>query len=247
MSHVENILHMKNVGTNLFCHNSCCFFAKSLLLPFTLFCHEIFFVAIYVLLRTGKLKQKLWLWRKGQISGMPKWPLNFLFYAFCPGKRPNPDFSWSEPKPWQMGGGEEKIGSMHPGGEEGGDKKFIHIYFIYRIWYLLSIISLIIILSIICNSLFIIHYRLKGYSCGNSFVTLSEIPTLKDLPPPTLTIEEEERIKEDLFKKLDMQSFKEAGDLSMKVSWFSTSTLVMLHLSSPVRYPNWFNSMCEFR
>ena len=61
---------------------------------------------------------------------------------------------------------------------------------------------------------------LKGYSCGKDFVMLSEIPTLKDLPPPTLAIEEEERIKEDLFKKLDMQSFKGAGDLSMKVSWF---------------------------
>ena len=60
----------------------------------------------------------------------------------------------------------------------------------------------------------------QGYSCGKDFVMLSEIPTLKDLPPPTLAIEEEEKIKEDLFKKLDMTSFKEAGDLSMKVSWF---------------------------
>ena len=49
-------------------------------------------------------------------------------------------------------------------------------------------------------------------------MTLSEIPPLKDVPPPTLTAKEEEKIKEDLFKKLDMKSFKEAGDLSMKVS-----------------------------
>ena len=46
---------------------------------------------------------------------------------------------------------------------------------------------------------------------------LSEIPPLKDVPPPTLTATEEERIKEDLLKNLDMKSFKEAGDLSMKV------------------------------
>jgi len=63
--------------------------------------------------------------------------------------------------------------------------------------------------------------RREGYSCGKDFVMLSEIPTLKDLPPPTLAIVEEERIKEDLFKKLDMQSFKGAGDLSMKISTYA--------------------------
>jgi len=63
--------------------------------------------------------------------------------------------------------------------------------------------------------------RREGYSCGKDFVMLSEIPTLKDLPPPTLAIEEEEKIKEDLFKKLDMTSFKEAGDLSMKISTYA--------------------------
>ena len=46
---------------------------------------------------------------------------------------------------------------------------------------------------------------------------LSEIPPLKDVPPPTLTVEEEERIKADLVKKHETKSFKEAGDLSMKV------------------------------
>ena len=46
---------------------------------------------------------------------------------------------------------------------------------------------------------------------------LSEIPPVKDVPPPTLTVEEEERIKADLVKKHEMKSFKEAGDLSMKV------------------------------
>ena len=57
----------------------------------------------------------------------------------------------------------------------------------------------------------------QGYSCGKDFVMLSEIPTLKNVPPPTLTVEEEERIKADLVKKHEMTSFKEAGDLSMKV------------------------------
>ena len=46
---------------------------------------------------------------------------------------------------------------------------------------------------------------------------LSEIPPVKDVPPPTLTMEEEERIKADLVKKHEMKGFKEAGDLSMKV------------------------------
>ena len=64
---------------------------------------------------------------------------------------------------------------------------------------------------------------------------LSEIPPLKDLPPPTLTLAEEERIKEDLFKKLDLKSFREAGDLSMKVSWSSTSrTVILLGLAMSV-------------
>jgi len=62
--------------------------------------------------------------------------------------------------------------------------------------------------------------RREGYSCGKDFVTLSEIPPLKDVPPPTLTVEEEERIKEDLFRNLDMKSFREAGDLSTKVSTY---------------------------
>jgi len=63
--------------------------------------------------------------------------------------------------------------------------------------------------------------RREGYSCGKDFVMLSEIPPLKDVPPPTLTAEEQERIKEDLFKKLDMKRFKEAGDLSMKISTYA--------------------------
>ena len=53
---------------------------------------------------------------------------------------------------------------------------------------------------------------------------LREIPPLKDVPPPTLTVKEEERIKEDLFKKHEMKSFWEAGDLSMKVSWYTSTT-----------------------
>jgi len=63
--------------------------------------------------------------------------------------------------------------------------------------------------------------RREGYSCGKDFVMLSEIPPVKDVPPPTLTVEEEERIKADLVKKHEMKSFKEAGDLSMKVSTYA--------------------------
>ena len=65
---VETFLHIRKVDTNLFCHNMCCFVAKSALFKFTLFCCEIYFVAIYALLRGGKFNQKLCLWRKkGQI------------------------------------------------------------------------------------------------------------------------------------------------------------------------------------
>ena len=42
--HVEEFLNMRNMETNLFCQSSCCFVAKSLLLPFTLFCRKIYFV-----------------------------------------------------------------------------------------------------------------------------------------------------------------------------------------------------------
>ena len=47
-----------------FLHKSRCFVVKSLLLPFTLFCCERCFVAIYALLCGEKLNQKLCLWRK---------------------------------------------------------------------------------------------------------------------------------------------------------------------------------------
>ena len=57
----------------------------------------------------------------------------------------------------------------------------------------------------------------QGYSCGKAFVKLEEIPPLKDIPAPTLSVEEEERIEQDLFKNYDLKMFKEAGDLSSKV------------------------------
>merc|ERR1712113_1043722 len=60
--------------------------------------------------------------------------------------------------------------------------------------------------------------RREGYGCGSEFVKLEEIPPLKEVPAPTLSPEEEERIKQDLFKNYDLKMFKEAGDLSSKVS-----------------------------
>ena len=57
----------------------------------------------------------------------------------------------------------------------------------------------------------------QGYSCGKAFVKLEEIPPLKEVPAPSLSAEEEERIKQDLFKNYDLKMFKEAGDLSSKV------------------------------
>merc|ERR1719336_1787067 len=60
--------------------------------------------------------------------------------------------------------------------------------------------------------------RREGYSCGKDFVKLEEIPPLKEVPAPSLSVEEEEKIKQDLFKNYDLKMFKEAGDLSSKVS-----------------------------
>ena len=49
---------------------------------------------------------------------------------------------------------------------------------------------------------------------------LEEIPPLKEVPAPSLSVEEEEKIKQDLFKNYDLKMFKEAGDLSSKVPDF---------------------------
>ena len=57
----------------------------------------------------------------------------------------------------------------------------------------------------------------QGYGCGKDFVKLEEILPLKDVPAPSLSVEEEQRIKQDLFKNYDLKMFKEAGDLSSKV------------------------------
>ena len=46
--HVEEFLNMRNMETNLFCQSSCCFVAKSLLLPFTLFCRKIYFFSQFM-------------------------------------------------------------------------------------------------------------------------------------------------------------------------------------------------------
>ena len=75
--HVEKFLHMRDVETNLFCHNSCCFVVKSVLLPYTLFCCERYFVAIYALLCGEKFNQKIVpVEKNGQISGMiTQWKL----------------------------------------------------------------------------------------------------------------------------------------------------------------------------
>ena len=105
--HVEKFLHMRDVETNLICHNSCCFVAKSVLLPFTLFCRRIYLVAIYAFLRGEKFNQKFRLWRKRKnmrytyprIMGIayklqdsnPPWTLHLIVrypYQYCSTYRP---------------------------------------------------------------------------------------------------------------------------------------------------------------
>ena len=75
--HVEKFLHMRNVEANLFCHKSCCFLAKSILLPFKLFFYKLIFRDL-----CEKLSQKLCLWRKKDkyevCSSVPMYSLGFV-------------------------------------------------------------------------------------------------------------------------------------------------------------------------
>ena len=93
--HVETFLHKRDVETNLFCQNSCCFVVKSVLLPYTLFCCERYFVAIYALLCGEKFNQKLCLWRK-----MDKYQLcailEIFFFLFSTETSTNNDTNYGE-------------------------------------------------------------------------------------------------------------------------------------------------------
>jgi len=62
--------------------------------------------------------------------------------------------------------------------------------------------------------------RREGYSCGDNYQSLGEIPSLNEMPPPTLSQSKRERIEKDLLKDFALKSFDEVGDLSSKVSFF---------------------------
>jgi len=62
--HLEKFLHIRNVETICFVLIYAVLSQNQFVLPFTLFCREINFVAIYAFLRGEKFRQKLCLWRK---------------------------------------------------------------------------------------------------------------------------------------------------------------------------------------
>ena len=75
--HVEKFSHMwRNFSTRemlrqiCFSHNLCCFVDKLVLQPFTLFCREIYFAAIYSLLHGEKFEQKLRICSKNNPLGV---------------------------------------------------------------------------------------------------------------------------------------------------------------------------------
>ena len=62
--HLEKFLHIRNVETICFVLIYAVLSQNQFVLPFTLFCREINFVAIYAFLHGEKFRQKLCLWRK---------------------------------------------------------------------------------------------------------------------------------------------------------------------------------------
>ena len=55
----------------------------------------------------------------------------------------------------------------------------------------------------------------QGYSCGDKYERLEDIPTLKETPPPHLSEKDKKRMEEKLLKNFPLE--EDAGDLSDKV------------------------------
>jgi len=60
--------------------------------------------------------------------------------------------------------------------------------------------------------------RREGYSCGDKYERLEDIPTLKETPPPHLSEKDKKRMEEKLLKNFPFD--EDVGDLSDKVSYF---------------------------
>ena len=59
----------------------------------------------------------------------------------------------------------------------------------------------------------------QGYSCGDNYQSLEDIPALSETPPPPLSEAKRERIEKELLKDFVLKSSDEVGDLSSKVSF----------------------------
>ena len=59
----------------------------------------------------------------------------------------------------------------------------------------------------------------QGYSCGDNYQSLGDIPSLNEIPPPSLSQSKRESIEKELLKDFALKSFEEVGDLSSKVSF----------------------------
>ena len=59
----------------------------------------------------------------------------------------------------------------------------------------------------------------QGYSCGDNYQSLGDIPSLNETPPPSLSQSKRESIEKELLKDFALKSFEEVGDLSSKVSF----------------------------
>ena len=60
---------------------------------------------------------------------------------------------------------------------------------------------------------------LQGYSCGDNYQSLEDIPALSETPLPPLSEAKRERIEKELLKDFVLKSSDEVGDLSSKVSF----------------------------
>jgi len=70
-----------------------------------------------------------------------------------------------------------------------------------------------------------IEERREGYSCGDKYERLDDIPTLKETPPPHLSEKDKKRIEEKLLKNFPLD--EDVGDLSDK-EWKGDWTIVDL-------------------
>ena len=76
----------------------------------------------------------------------------------------------------------------------------------------------------------------QGYSCGDNYQSLGDIPSLNETPPPSLSQSKRESIEKELLKDFALKSFEEVGDLSSKVSFFYADVSQALSFSDATQH-----------